>query len=626
MHFSTGSNFYIGLPLINKGTLNFQTTGKLYIDKDITNTTGTLTMNDAILHIGSGNPAYSGTHIAKFNPNDEIKFVELNKTSSGILNVNDGLLSITKTFTSKSGTLNANDRVVLKSTSRANTAIVPESTGGTINSIRVERYLDAGRKWRLLASPVNTEFDNLSSKTSIFNNWQQDGLNPGDVGYKSNVGTQITGGPIDKGFDQNQSGYPSLYTYNLSSGQYVPVTDNTNVRPLEIDEAYFMLVRGDRSVNLQINDYGTTMPTVINSTGSLHIGDYDPIPASSDAGGYTAFGNPYQSPVDMDFVIGNSPNLNNNYIVWDSEISALGGYVTVDLSTNTNNVPGSDADKFLQPGQSALVQTTNAAATQINFRETDKGNFTDLNYVYRSSKNPSSDSYLRLGLYDKDDKVFKDVAYDGFILKMGDYSNNYDRFDSGKSYRQEENLAVNSTHGFLAINARAFPSDLNEVIDLQTLNLTKSSYKFSVDLKGFISLPEGILLWDKYMDSFTSLSNHQVIPFEVDTSIPASKASDRFALVFKNKSLGIEDNSLANMEIFPNPIISNVLNIQFPSNTPNQETKISIYNVLGQKVYSKTINNISKTIKLENLNFSTGTYLLKIKKDKAEKSFKIIKD
>ena len=80
--------------------------------------------------------------------------------------------------------------------------------------------------------------------------------------------------------------------------------------------------------------------------------------------------------------------------------------------------------------------------------------------------------------------------------------------------------------------------------------------------------------------------------------------------------------SLNGIKIFPNPF-KNTLVIE--SDTQDQEYfNIQLLNALGQVVYTET-NDLSKSeIKVKDL--SAGLYFVKIKNEKGEKTFKVIKE
>ncbi|NEV93048.1 T9SS type A sorting domain-containing protein [Psychroflexus sp. YR1-1] len=618
------TNLYADIELVNKGEIIFDpvATGGLYIDAGLDNSTGNLTLNDAILHLGSNTTRADGDQNLIFGDNDTIKFVELAK-NSGTYTVTGGLLNITNTFTSNSGTLEAGDKIVLKSTSIQNTALVPESNAGVVNNIRVERFIPAKRGWRMMASPVATE-------ESILKNWQQNGLNPGETGYRPNVGTHITGGTEINGFDQSGTNFPSMYTFNVSNQQWAAI-DNTNALKLLNFEPYLILIRGDRSINLQINDTAET-ETTLEQTGALHIGMKSNTFNAPSNGSFIAIANPYQAPVDMNQVIGASNIYFKNQLwIWIQTDFTSGQYVNIsNLADPQPSVTGSNVTEDIQPGQSVFIQTQDDVSgdVSITFNEANKVGQGSLTETFSVETNAAStpDGFLRIGLYNVDSTPFTDVAYDGVIVRFDNQYNNYvDDYDGMKLFNAEESLAITLEDTFLSVNNRKTPSQLDEVINLSVFNLAEDEYVFSIELEGLSSLPDGIMLWDKYLDNYTTLNDQDLINFSVDALVPESIAEDRFALVFENSTLSIEDQFSSNINVYPNPVINDYLTIQFSEGIQNTKTEVEIFSINGVLLKKETYENTGKTLKLTNLNFSSGVYILKIKQGNITNTFKIVK-
>ena len=86
----------------------------------------------------------------------------------------------------------------------------------------------------------------------------------------------------------------------------------------------------------------------------------------------------------------------------------------------------------------------------------------------------------------------------------------------------------------------------------------------------------------------------------------------------KSSTLSVDDNSLSNFSLYPNPSINSVeLN---STNTPISE--ISIYDLSGKLLLSKKYNS-EININLNTSNLASGIYLLKINN---KKSIKLIKN
>ncbi len=608
IHVNNGRTLYFDKTVNNEGLINFETVGELTLDQGLDNSEGTLTLNDAILKLGSGTPNADGIHTLTFNDSDDtIKFMELNH--NGTFNVSStGFLNILDTFISKSGTLNASDRIVLISSSAQNTAIVPQSQDGNINSIRVERFYPANRAWRFLSSPVN-------SISSIFDNWQYGGF------FVPNKGTHITGGSVANGFDQNESGNPSLYTFNNTTTSWDTFA-NTNATNLVAGQNYYTLVRGDRSIDLMINDFDTEVETVLYSTGALHIGDFD-TNHNVSSGGFIATGNPYQSPVDLSLVRTESGNsFTDEMWIWQPEANNSGQYAYIVPSTGINSLPGSNADQYLQPSQAVFIQAA-IDNPQINYREAHKGNSNNLIEVFSNQ----IDNFLRIGLYDTNDIPFIDIANDGLIMLM---DSNYDTLttieDGEKFFNNDENIAIQYGNQLLTADKRNVPTDLNEVVELFINNIDSANYNFSIEMQGFGNLPNGLYLWDKYNDTYTPLSDGLIIPIQFDLAIPESVDNNRFALTFDIQTLDTNTVSEAySIGVYPNAF-KDVLYITFGQNLIGKNAMLKIYDALGKTVYNNNLKHIKDKIQLNNLSLNSGVYFLNISNENINHTFKLIRE
>lgn len=82
-------------------------------------------------------------------------------------------------------------------------------------------------------------------------------------------------------------------------------------------------------------------------------------------------------------------------------------------------------------------------------------------------------------------------------------------------------------------------------------------------------------------------------------------------------SLSIDENALTKVAIYPNPSKGNVrLNAQ-----TNEEAQISIYNILGNRVYNKS-QSLNSEMNLSNL--KTGIYLVKIEAEGKQTTKRLI--
>ena len=109
---------------------------------------GTLTLVDGTLNITGNSPAQT----FDFGSSTIVKRIELNKTE-GTASVTSGNLIITDGLQATQGTIDGDGKLIMRSTA-TKTAIVEQSTGGTVQNIVVERYIPSKRAFRFLSSPI----------------------------------------------------------------------------------------------------------------------------------------------------------------------------------------------------------------------------------------------------------------------------------------------------------------------------------------------------------------------------------------------------------------------------------------------------------------------------------------
>ena len=123
-------------------------------------------------------------------------------------------------------------------------------------------------------------------------------------------------------------------------------------------------------------------------------------------------------------------------------------------------------------------------------------------------------------------------------------------------------------------------------------------------------------------DTFAVLNNltpNTTYYFWVKSNCGATQSNWVSGGSFTTQSLTTESFLIKNLKLHPNPV-NNILNISLD----NEISVISIYNLLGQEVFTKTINSNETSIDISNL--SKGPYLVKVTVKNIEKILKIIKD
>lgn len=493
-------------------------------------------------------------------------------------------VSISNLLTVAQGTLNTGDSITLKSTS-TKTAVVNIVTGTITGKVTVERYIPAKRAFRFLSSSVTTS-------NSIKANWQE-GVNNTSTLYADNqnpnptFGTHITGSTSgSNGFDSTQSNNASLFGYDNFTGQWTTVT-NTDATLLSAGSAYRLMVRGDRSIDMNSNT-PTPTATTLRATGTLFLGTKTLSNTSLNqvANGYSLIGNPYQTPVDMKAILDASSGLSTEYCyVWDPTQNTRGAYVSVGVQTGINSNINSNANKYLQPGQATFVRkdATNNLAS-LSFTENNKYITSTNENVFR--QDASNIALLNINL------LANNTTLDGLAIIFDTNSNNaIDASDAGKLTNLDEDIATFNNGNLSSIESRNLPL-INEEIQLHTTKFRTTEYLLKTTLENYFGLQPYLL--DTFNQNYIALATNfeTLYPFSVDSTIPSTAATNRFKIVFGNAILNTTEFK-NECYLFPNPSTDNAFYVQLIENNAN--TKISLFNTLGQQIQANVISTENNT-------------------------------
>lgn len=499
-------------------------------------------------------------------------------------------------------------------------AQLADATGVTITgNVTVERYFPGRRAFRFVSSSVTTT-------SSINANWQE-----GASGYLVNpnpgFGTHITGvapGSTnatlaqdgDDGFDYSPSGNPSLFTFNAADQLWNAVS-NTDTNTLTAGEAYRLMIRGDRSIDVTDNET-TPENTKLRSTGELVKGPINLSPSISASGEYALIGNPFQSAVDMEQVLSSSTGFGTQFFyVWDPTLggeNGRGAYTTVNVSDGSST-GGSEMNNFIQPYQAVFLQST-APSPTLTFEESHKATTEDQLAVFKTD---TLSSYFNLLLFDEQSFNDNNTSDDGVsIFFTPNSSNDVDFYDAFKFFNLDENLARQEGDDFLSIEMRALPQ-AGEILSLHTSQYRTTNYVFQAEIGEFPS--NDVFIYDHYTDTQTLLNQNTVTTyaFSVDESIVESIDNNRFEIRFESSSptsLSSEDFDLSKISMYPNPV-DDQLHIKLPSQVKLEQARV--FNMLGQKLM------LTDTTLLQLGTLESGVYLVELQTNQGTLTRKVIK-
>lgn len=546
---------------------------------------------DGYIGATDGELIFSGSAAQSISGDGIIDIGRVTMTGSNTISIT-AVMNIHDILSPSNVTINTNGNMVFRSDVNG-TAQLDDASGATIiGVVQVERYIPAKRAFRLVASSVN-------STNSIYQNWQENGSTT------AGLGTHITGSSTGaNGFDLTASGNPSMFTYDAVNSVWVS-QPNTDVNTLQVGTAYRLMVRGDRTVDITQNA-PTATNTTLRAKGNLHLGDFNTSLATSN-GDFVMIANPYQANVDFKTVLNDvsTTGVNLNYAYyWDPNLNTRGGYATIDMSTlNGDPVPfSSNANKYLQPGQSIFIQAT--GATNLTFKESHKKVSEDLNNIFNQQQSNSS---IVVSLVNRNTQTIIDQT----LMRINSTNNpQVDQSDAVKFYNQDETLAIVNNGNLLSIDKNIMPV-AGDHITLLTDRFRTTQYTMDVFIDGLVSVKA--ILIDHYTASRTDLvEGSNSIDFDVIPGDTASNDLNRFEIVFENVTLSSNDINLqADLRLFPNPVSNGQFTIQ--SDLLNgKEVQISLYNTLGQLIHDQesTFNN-KLTVKPQ-VQLSSGMYLVKV--------------
>lgn len=634
---------------------------------------GNLTNNGTIS--GSGILSLSGSTAQTLSGTGTVKHITVNNAAGLTIASGSNKLNVLGllTTTSTSGTITTNGNLVFKSTENEEGLIgellncSTTSNNPIVGDVTVERFIPVSKRaFRFLTPGVTTS-------TSINANWQEGGniTDPNDYPHTSAVvgknpnpgyGTHITGSQTgDNGFDATITGNPSVFQFNANDQLWGEIP-NTDLKNLVAGEGYQIMIRGDRSRNLTINNplhnetilraTGTpaTCSYTVNSTNSIvRLGDLN--------NEYSFIGNPFWSLVNWRAVTKN--NVSNRFYYWDPMISGSnnrGGYVTLqsdaDDEASDIKVPqagantNSSVNRYLQPGQGFFVQNTGTSPSVV-FEEADKvSDKTKKAGIF--AKNPSS-AGGEVGMLDqarvrsssKIEKVYLSLFLkqnleigpaDGLALTYSNkYSDAIGSEDASKFYNLDENIAFLKDarrYAILGMNNSAFQK--SDTIPLYMWNLGNKEYVLRIDLRNYIDANREVFLLNKTTGQSTKIEKDTFFDytFQPGTGITTD---DKLSIVFNTSPIKNQKRSRNSLTVSPNPISSSELKITIPTDEINLSnnkviTSVEIINVQGfvLKRYSPQINS-SNAISLNVEDLPFGVYTLKTSIDGKTYFNKIIK-
>jgi|GEM_PF-828293 len=505
------------------------------------------------------------------------------------------------------------------------------------NNYEIERFIpQSNRAFRYIAPSVTTA---SSPKSTIRANWQEgvnntetivNGEDPNNLlGFGLGYGTHITGNTSGaNGFDATLTGNPSMFEWSASNQQWNAVP-NTDTKVFNVGEAYAILIRGDRSTTLNSNT-AVGPATTLRTTGRLAVGSRGVDNVGSNVGDFSLIGNPYQARINLTEFMNGSSGVSSQFVyIYDPTLGTRGGYATVDLATGDNTSETtpetSSATNILEPNQAFFVETT-LASQAVVYSESYKaintldGSTQVGGNVAFSIQEPFTNLYVNL-YYDNIDTK----AVDAVKVKFRAGANNAkDTLDATKVWNYDESFAIDRNPNYMSIETRSLPT-AQDSVPFYLGNFTKTAYRLEIKPENFTGAKA--YLFDRYLETSTELPSEATtaISFEIDNSIPASKATDRFVIKFEEVSLSDDDFELnSSLSVYPNPLKGSRFSISHQQAFSGKDLSLKLFDLQGRLIVDQTIENAANVEVDLNKELASGVYILNLSDGKASQSVKLM--
>jgi len=494
------------------------------------------------------------------------------KASGALVIAATGSLTLSGNF-SNSGT------VTLNSTSSVYSSIkVSGTSSGNIKYNRYVNSLSGGTGWDLIGSPVNGLQISSFATTNDSPLATGNGSGAGDVGEYA-IGT----------YDPSNNTWTNYTSSNVSTTQFTP------------GKGYQMAT-----------DSGATMAF----TGTIDTDATETISVESftDASGlrWNLISNPYPSYI----TIGPSTTTNtfldiNETIIDDTYVGVYGYDAVADPSTYTilNDLSGNTS---IAPGQGFFVAARSTTAANITFKE-------EMQTVTGSDDFISGDLFqhaeVELRLFNNDNLMGKTNLFfvEGLTLGLDP------GYDAG-SFTQNDPLMTrlvenDEGHG-MAINAMGLDAMENVIVPL-VINQS-AGQEFRVSLHNANVNGANVYLED-------SLENEMIDLKAGDFTL--SPISDlggvgRFFIHMTADTMSSGEVSTSILSAYKK-VDSSYITIEGLATQPN-ETKVSLYNILGTGVLSTTLYNNINTQEISTVGLSAGIYIIELESGNNRLSKKLI--
>ena len=490
---------------------------------------------------------------------------DLSTISNGAITIaKNGALKITGDFSNSSGNINLNS-----DSDEFSSLIVQGSSSGNIIYNRYVNSLSNGSGWDLVGSPVN------GLQISSFVSTNDSGGSPLATGNGSGAGA--SGEYAIGTYDSSNNSWSNYTSANVSTTQFTP------------GKGYQMATDSGATLT-----FTGTVDT--NATETIAIEDY------SDGSGshWNLISNPYPSFI----TIGPNSTTDTFLEVNDDVIHAtyvgVYGYDADNSNGSNYTVYNNSSNGKIAPGQGFFVAARSTSTANITFKEEMQTASTGDDFI---SGDNMENTEVELRIYNDNSSIgntklfFEENLTPG--LDIGWDAGSFSQSDAIMTRLIEDDEG----HG-LAINAMGLDAMENAVIPL-VINQS-AGQEFRVNLHTATIPDPNVYLEDVEEGTFTNLYEGDFVL----TPTSDLEGVGRFFIHMSADTMSNEDVSTSLLNAYKE-VDASFITIEGLA-TQTNETKVSLYNILGREVFSTTLNNNMNTQTISTVGLSSGIYVIEL--------------
>ncbi len=482
--------------------------------------------------------------------------------TSATLTINKGYdLTVSGNFTNR-GTLTLNS-----DSNEFSSLIVQGTSSGNITYNRYVNGLSGGSGWDLIGSPVN------GLQISSFVSTNNAGSSPLATGNGSGAGA---------------SGEYAIGTYNSSNNTW------SNYTSANVSTIQFIPAKGYQMAT----DSGATLAF----TGTVDTDATETIAIEEFTDGSGSIWNLISNPYPSFITIGPNTTTDTFLEVNDDVIHAtyvgVYGYDADNSNGSNYTIYNNGSSAKIAPGQGFFVAARSTSAANITFKEEMQTTSTGDDFI---SGDNMENTEVEIRIYNNNYAVGNTKLFfeEGLTLGLNP------GWDAG-SFSQSNPIMTrlveeDGGHG-MAINAMGLDAMENAVIPL-VINQS-AGQEFRINLHTATIPDPNVYLEDVEEGTFTNLYEGDF----VYTPTSDLSGAGRFFIHMSADTMSNEEVSTSMLNAYKE-IDASYITVEGLA-TQTNETNVSLYNILGRKVLSTTLNNNMGTQTISTVGLSAGVYII----------------